>query len=215
MANYGNGSNTREAIVQACAELFYEKGFHETSFSDICARAHVNRGTIYYHFPSKDALRYEVQWEYMIRNKHIAEHYCPDSRYHYILAMCMLWHQIHRDPKMLRFLLSCCIDCPVYTGKKDMSHFYFTAYEAMWGQFWEKKNIPELTFASIYGYIMSCLRMLCEAPEKFDPMILYEHCVETSLQAWRVPPELAESIALQTADYFSQIPPEEITVVFP
>ena len=214
MANYENGANTREAIVQACVELFYEKGFHETSYSDICARSHVNRGTIYYHFPTKDDIRYEVQWEYMVRNKRIAEKYCPDARYHYILAMCMYWHQVHADPKLRRFLLYCSIDYPVYTGKKDLSLFYYTAYTAMWGQFWEKENIPELTFASIYGYVMICVRMLCEEPEKFDPMVFYEHCVEISLSAWGIPPELAQTILQGTRSYFYRIPKEEIVRAF-
>ncbi len=215
MANYENGANTREAIVQACVELFYEKGFHETSYSDICARSHVNRGTIYYHFPTKDDIRYEVLWEFMIRNKRIAERYCPDARYHYILAMCMYWHQVHKNPNQRRFLLHCCIDYPVYTGKKDMTHFYFAGYAAMWGQFWERKNIPELTFASIYGYIMSCVRMICEAPDKFDPMVLYAHCVETALLAWGFPAELSQTIRENTVAYFAQIPPEEISAAFP
>jgi len=215
MANYENGANTREAIVQACVALFYEKGFHETSFSDICARAHVNRGTIYYHFPTKDDIRYEVQWEFMIRNKRIAEKYCPDPRYNFILAMCMYWHQVHRDARLRRFLLYCCIDYPIYTGKKDMTHFYYAAYEAMWGQFWDIRKIPELAFASIYGYIMSCVRMLCEAPEKFDPMVLYEHCVEISFRAWGIPAELAQTISQKTAEYFARIPMEEFTAAQP
>ena len=75
MGSYENGANTRQAIVQACKRLFYEKGFHDTSYGDICRAAHVNRGTVYYHFDSKETMRYEVQWEYTTDNKHVVEKY--------------------------------------------------------------------------------------------------------------------------------------------
>lgn len=212
MGNYENGVTTRQAIVRACEQLFYEKGFHETSYTNICNLAHVNRGTIYYHFKTKETMLYEVQWQYTINNKHVAEKYCSDSRYHYIVAMCMFWLQMHRDEKMRKYVLQCCVDFPVYTGKMDLTHFYFTGYEAMWGAFWKKKDIPELAFASIYGYIMSCMRMLCEVPEQFDPMVLYEHCVKTTLSVWGAPAELGIQIWENAMHYLSLIPEEEIAV---
>lgn len=215
MANYENGANTREAIVQACVELFYEKGFHETSYSDICARSHVNRGTIYYHFPTKDDIRYEVLWEFMIRNKRIAERYCPDARYHYILAMCMYWHQVHKNPNQRRFLLHCCIDYPVYTGKKDLTHFYYTSYEQMWGQFWDRKKIPQLAFATVYGYIMSCMRMLCEHPDRFDAVEMFEHCIRSSVAIWGIPQEIMDRIWQDVQHYLSVIPEEEMYIQLP
>lgn len=208
MANYENGAYTRQAIVEACKRLFYEKGFHETSFSDICKAAHVNRGTVYYHFESKEIMRYEVQWEYVIANKRIAEEFCGDSRYHYIIAMCMFWMQVHRDENLRRFALQCSTDYPVYTGKKDLTHFYYTSYEAMWSSFWEKEKIPALSFASVYGYIMSCMRMMCEHPEKFDPLELYEHCVKASVSIWGVPDAIMAQIWADVERYISLIPEE-------
>lgn len=210
MANYENGAYTRQAIVKACKLLFYEKGFRETGYSDICKAAHVNRGTIYYHFKDKEDMRYEAQWEYITANKHVVEKYCSDHRYHYILAMCMFWIQIHRDGKLRRFCLQCCQDVPVYTGKMDLSHFYYTGYETMWGAFWEKTNISQLAFASVYGYIMSCMRMLCEHPEKYDPMEMYEHCVNASVSIWGIPDEIMAKIWQDVKHYISLIPEEEM-----
>lgn len=212
MANYENGNYTRLAIVNACKQLFYEKGFHETSYGDICKTAHVNRGTVYYHFDTKEAMRYEVQWEYTIANKHVAEIYCTDMRYHYILAMYIYWHQIHKDSKLRRFCYQCCTDIPVYTGKIDLSHFYFTSYEKMWGAFWEKTDIPILSFASVYGYIMSCMRMICEHPERYDPFELFEHCVNASVSIWGIPQEKMDEIWRDVKYYISLIPEEEMRV---
>lgn len=209
MANYENGAYTRQAIVQACKQLFYEKGFHETSYSDICEVAHVNRGTVYYHFPTKESMRLEVQWEYAIDNKRIAEKYCPDSRYQFMLAMGILWKQVQKDSNCRRFALQCCTDFPVYTGKKDLTHFYYTSYESMWGSFWDKQNISQLAFASVYGYIMSCLRMICEHPEKYDALELFEHCVRSSVSIWGIPDALMDEIWAEVEQYLARIPEKE------
>jgi hypothetical protein len=214
MASYKIGVSTRQAIIAACKKLFYEKGFHETSYSDICKAAHVSRTTIYYHFKTKESLRYEVQWEYFIFNKHIAEKYCIDERYHYIVALCLFWKQIHRDEKMRRFALQACTDFPIYTGKMDLTHVYFVGYESMWEKFWALKNIPELNFASMYGYIVSCKRMLCEAPERLDLMMLWEHCVRTTLSVWGFPSELIDNIWTNVTHCLSLIPEEEMLIRF-
>lgn len=47
---------TRQLLQQAFFELLAEKGFSEMSIQDITARATVNRGTFYAHFPDKYAL---------------------------------------------------------------------------------------------------------------------------------------------------------------
>lgn len=46
--------STRELIVQAADQLFYERGFEKTSFADIAASVNISRGNFYYHFKSKD-----------------------------------------------------------------------------------------------------------------------------------------------------------------
>lgn len=209
MGNYENGAHTRQAIVRACKQLFYEKGFHETSYSDICKAAHVNRGTIYYHFASKESMRYEVKWEYMTKNKQIAEKYCPDVRYLYILAMEIYWKQVQADGNFRRFTLQHCIDFPVYTGKHDITHFYYTSYEKMWAFFWNRKDISQMAFASVYGYIIGCLRMLCEHPQKYDAMELCEYCMKSSASIWGIPDELTEQVLAEVGRYVKLIPEEE------
>ncbi|MFH8405277.1 ScbR family autoregulator-binding transcription factor [Streptomyces sp. NPDC018019] len=51
---------TREAILQAAAELIDEHGFSEASVSKIMKRAGVTPGALYFHFKSKEALAYAV-----------------------------------------------------------------------------------------------------------------------------------------------------------
>lgn len=45
---------TRERIVSVADELFYQRGFEQTSFADIAGRLGLSRGNFYYHFRTKD-----------------------------------------------------------------------------------------------------------------------------------------------------------------
>jgi len=53
----GKASVTRkEAIIQAASRLFSEKGYKDTSVSEISAATGVAEGTIFYHFKTKEDL---------------------------------------------------------------------------------------------------------------------------------------------------------------
>lgn len=45
-----------DLILKAAAELFVERGYHETSMEDIAARVGIAKGTVYLHFASKEDL---------------------------------------------------------------------------------------------------------------------------------------------------------------
>ncbi|NOQ81378.1 MAG: TetR family transcriptional regulator [Methylophaga sp.] len=48
------GEQTRIKILQAASKLFYQKGFHQTAFSDIVQETGLSKGNITYHFKSKE-----------------------------------------------------------------------------------------------------------------------------------------------------------------
>ncbi len=139
MASYENGESTRQAIVKACKSLFYYQGYHETSYGDICQAAHVNRSTIYYHFKTKEAMRYEVLWEYTRDILQIAERYCDRQEFRYMLAACLMWKIVQSDPYIRNFIWQGWLDYPVLTGKLDFSHYYTTIYDGLLGSFVGKK----------------------------------------------------------------------------
>jgi TetR/AcrR family transcriptional regulator, transcriptional repressor for nem operon len=47
---------TRDHIVEAANQLFYQQGYERTSFSDIAEAVQISRGNFYYHFKSKDEI---------------------------------------------------------------------------------------------------------------------------------------------------------------
>lgn len=51
-----SSGETRDHIVDAADQLFYEQGFEHTSFSRIAEAVGISRGNFYYHFRSKDEI---------------------------------------------------------------------------------------------------------------------------------------------------------------
>ena len=51
---------TREMLLSAARDLFFEKGFAGTSMEDVAARAGVSRASVYTYFPSKYVLFAEL-----------------------------------------------------------------------------------------------------------------------------------------------------------
>jgi len=64
----------KQAIVTAAAELFAEKGFTETTASEVAERAGVAQGTLFYHFKTKENIMLEVFESIMDRYQAGMEH---------------------------------------------------------------------------------------------------------------------------------------------
>ena len=56
---------TRERILEAAAELFYELGYHGTTTRAVAARVGIQAGSIYNHFPSKQDMLYRIALDTM------------------------------------------------------------------------------------------------------------------------------------------------------
>lgn len=67
MGNYSTGIVTKEAILNSCKTLFYEKGITDTTYIDICNAANINRGLIPYHFGSKNNIAAEI-YRMLVKN---------------------------------------------------------------------------------------------------------------------------------------------------
>lgn len=48
--------SVKNKIVTAAWQLFYEKGFNDTTVDEIIERSHTSKGSFYYYFKSKDEL---------------------------------------------------------------------------------------------------------------------------------------------------------------
>ena len=50
----GAAKSTKEEIIIEADQLFYKRGFENTSFADVAKRVKISRGNFYHHFKSKD-----------------------------------------------------------------------------------------------------------------------------------------------------------------
>lgn len=53
---YAISIETRQRVLEVCKQLFYEKGYKQTTYAEICRTANVHPGTITYHFGNKKNL---------------------------------------------------------------------------------------------------------------------------------------------------------------
>ncbi|MCG8408772.1 MAG: TetR/AcrR family transcriptional regulator [Phycisphaerales bacterium] len=60
-------SDTREKLLTVAARLFHEQGYAATGISTILREAKVNSGSLYYFFPTKEALLLGVLDQYLDR----------------------------------------------------------------------------------------------------------------------------------------------------
>jgi AcrR family transcriptional regulator len=53
-------ASMKETITQVAIDLFFRKGYFATSISDIARGCGIQKASIYYHFPSKEALLFSI-----------------------------------------------------------------------------------------------------------------------------------------------------------
>lgn len=93
---------TRQTIVDAALALFQQQGFDATTMEQIAGEADVAKGTLYNHFPSKEAIIGEYM-HYVIRdNQNLLQqiiYECTDtkSRLLTLLKMMAEWNEQNRD----------------------------------------------------------------------------------------------------------------------
>lgn len=99
------GEATRKIVCDACKHLFYEKGYHETTYSNISEYSGVNRGAVYYHFKSKSNIAAIIQKEiYQERIAKLKELF-PEESHEVIelISFNIFWHCIASDRPFRRF----------------------------------------------------------------------------------------------------------------
>ena len=109
MPSYQPGIQTREKILNTCKKLFYEKGYDDTTYNDICQEGNINRGLIPYHFKSKYNISRSIFVNFLVDNNSlvrslIKEKY-GDTKLQYAPAVHLRSYLniIYSDEKFKRF----------------------------------------------------------------------------------------------------------------
>lgn len=199
MGKYENGSATRKLILNVCFRLFLEKGFHETSYDDICREAHVNRGSIYYHFKEKENIRYEILWNLVIQNRNFVLRYCPETQNDVLLSIYLLWKQFFEIPMVRKFTLDYFNDQPIYSPHSELGHFYRTLYTYMFEKSWSFEKIDDLAFAAFYGHLHGLAELADADLSNYTPETIFRHCIYASAALWNIPRENADALCQNLA----------------
>lgn len=203
-------TSTKDLIICACKELFYEKGYRETSYDDICAKAHLNRSSVYYYFKEKEALRHAVFKAWQKDFYRLAEKYCDDPDYCYMLGEYLHWERMAHDRKMLSCMLKHYLDYPVFDPEAPPARQYLEACRGMYGPFWPIDETPAFTRATVYGFILSIFMLMDARHGEYTGKELFYHTMLSGTSIWGIPKELIEERWRVLNTYIDRIPPEEI-----
>ena len=113
--NVERGRVTRAHLVDVATRLFAERGYDGTSIEAVLAESGVSRGSLYHHFPSKDALFWAVLEGIAARaggQMAEAEAGAPDPAAALRLG-CLAWIRLASDPVIQQIVL---IDAPAVLG---------------------------------------------------------------------------------------------------
>src|SRR5262245_31426714 len=92
---------TREALVEAAADVFAQRGFHAASLDEIAERAGFTRGAIYSNFGSKEELMIAVLDEFTSRQLRDFGHAIDDLTHgtdeERSAAAAAVWSHTRRD----------------------------------------------------------------------------------------------------------------------
>jgi len=109
------GQATRQQLVSVATELFGARGYEATSIEAVLDAAGVSRGSLYHHFPSKEAL-FEAAMqavETRVGEETLAAVEGATDSASLLRAGCLAWIRIAGDPVVQRIIL---LDAPSVLG---------------------------------------------------------------------------------------------------
>ncbi len=129
MVNYANGVETRSIIVDTCKKLFMEKGYKNTTYSEIYKVAMVNPGTIAHHFGNKRNIASMLYDEFMKKLTELAFSIFPDEddMQKAFLGLGLHRKLIYENAAYRRFMMEFMLDD---LANDDESRFLDTGYAA-------------------------------------------------------------------------------------
>ena len=113
--NVARGEATRSQLIAVARRMFADRGYEDTSIEAVLREAGVSRGSLYHHFPSKEALFEAVaeDVETTVGTQTIAATAGADGPVAALRAGSLAWVRLAGDPVVQRILL---IDGPAVLG---------------------------------------------------------------------------------------------------
>lgn len=196
MATYLTGQTTKNKILECSKNLFYEKGYTDTSFTEICKQADVNPGSIIYHFNGgKSGIAKYLYNSLLQQHQQNAKSFFPNESEItlMIISLCLhqylLFNDAHYRKFSSEFTASCINEFSIeeyedtipivyefIARKMDplRAKFYFSAIAGMDSRIepFIDKHIHELTFTQSIHYVCEIYLWFVDTKER-EEMIDY------------------------------------------
>jgi AcrR family transcriptional regulator len=113
--NVARGEATRAQLITIATRMFADRGYEDTSIEAVLREAGVSRGSLYHHFPSKEALFEAVaeDVETSVGAQTLAAARGSDGPVAALRAGFLAWIRLADDPVVQRILL---VDAPSVLG---------------------------------------------------------------------------------------------------
>lgn len=131
MATYRNGIITKNNILETCKRLFYEKGYKDTTYIDICEDADVSPGAITRFFGSKKIIAIDIYSDLLISIKENTKSYLLEKHNEYNLRVASALEQtiftdlICTNNHYKKFYYDICVDGLLLDSYIDKMDYFF------------------------------------------------------------------------------------------
>ena len=129
--------STRDRILASAARLFAKKGYAETSVRELAVAVGLNSASLYYHFPSKNAILEQILQDYLdqvwyryidpMLNRHLRDNptsegitsymmlrFPEDRSEYFVNVLSILLQEQHRNPDIRRYVAENLLDNESY-----------------------------------------------------------------------------------------------------
>lgn len=108
-------TSTREHIIDAADQLFYQQGYDHTSFADISGAVKISRGNFYHHFKTKDAILQAVIDQRVASTRDLLKRWETEAQSPVERICCFVKILITNQTKIMQF------GCPVGSLATELS----------------------------------------------------------------------------------------------
>jgi AcrR family transcriptional regulator len=109
------GSVNRRRIVEAADQLFYSRGYNQTSFSDISDETGIPRGNFYYYFKTKEDILAAVMDQRLSEFQQVLSACEQASEQPLQRLLCLLHFPLHKQDEVLHY------GCPIGTLSAELA----------------------------------------------------------------------------------------------
>jgi len=154
------GFQTMCKICSAAETLFYQKGFYETSITDICKLANTASGTFYIYFQNKTSVyTYLIKNYYEVIKNYLNEHIsgCKTRREMEQEGLKAFIRFGHKNPQCYKIIWGCSYIDPALFEE------YYTNFAKSYASILKKfsKELIDIDYSTIAWFLMGVANFIC------------------------------------------------------